>query len=141
MNFTKTLKPSNLLNSDQAYTGKVYVNTKLYQEYLAMNSKKEPIYVSLKSFIFTLAANPEFPDDSLGLGKLIRQLAKISLTDTFQLSLYIPPIDKETLLSQVKFEVDVLQCVTPNLEIDDKDIEKILHKNFHKFYMQESQVF
>ena len=138
----KNLRPTQLSNTDQVYTGYLYISTAKYRELLKMNSNREPVYINLKKWVFLVSPNPTVEDTSLSMGSVQRQFLQISKTDTVDITLNTIPYnnDREYRLSQLSFDVEIFQTSVSKLEIDDKELEGVLRKSLQNIFFTPGQI-
>jgi len=98
-----TGKCTGLPSGDLAYENKIYIASRDYAS-VAQHYGSEPVYAQLKDFVYTLAPNPKI-DTGIGLSKPQRDMAKISVVDDVELTLFYPPA--EFYLGSVSFDVEL----------------------------------
>lgn len=140
--FSLTLAPANLPDNRLGYTGLAYVSPKNYKSFANANNGKEPVYVIIKTFIFTLGYSNGIDDKSIGLGKFPRTFMKISLTDSLIISNFIPKEDIEYRLSSLIVDVALgLSLKKEKLEVEEKDLEQDFRKTYsNQFFAPGQQV-
>ena len=84
-----TINCVQLPSKDLFYTNKVYVAQQHYQQ-IRQSYRSEPIYLEINGFIFTLDTHPAM-GDGLGMSKVFREVAKVSLTTPVGVKLFRVP--------------------------------------------------
>ena len=83
--------------------------------------KQDRVYVKVKDFILNCGKAQEIPPDRLGLSKRARDFVYVNMTDPVAVEAFLIPIDRETGLSYIEFELQLQATVQPQeaIEIDD----------------------
>ena len=136
----KNLFPVSLTSSEQAYTGYIYLSQAKYRELSKMNSNREPIYITLKKFVFLVGSNSSLDDAQISMGNIQRQFLAVSKADQIEISVYTIPEDKEYRLSHLSFEVELYQSTSSKIEADDKELESIVRKSLKNIFFTPGQI-
>jgi len=116
-----------LKTEEQAFTNQIFVSEGTYKALVQANQAREPVYVELNEFVFTLSKNNKFGDGEIGLNKLIRQICRIDLVKPVEFKLFRIPQDQEFRLSHLQVELELIRNEsTEKFEVDDKTLEEAL---------------
>jgi vesicle-fusing ATPase len=131
-----TGKCTGLPSGDLAYENKIFIAARDYSA-VAAHYGSEPVFVEMRDFVFMLAPHPKI-DTGIGLSKPQRDMAKISIVDDIELSLFYPPSD--FFLGSLSFEVEVLGKVAKRLETSEEELDGFLKGKFMDFIFNAGQV-
>jgi len=132
-----TGKCTGLPSGDLAYENKIYIASRDYAS-VAQHYGSEPVYAQLKDFVYTLAPNPKI-DTGIGLSKPQRDMAKISVVDDVELTLFYPPA--EFYLGSVSFDVELMGKTTKRFETSEDELDAYLKEKFINFVFNTDQVY
>ncbi len=118
------MQPSRIPNDQArlAYSGFIYVHQKVYNEFYRVNGEKERVMVTLMGQVFTMQAGSNITEGEVALNKFQREFLRVSLMDLQDVSLYQPASDSEYRLGSLGLDIQVVQQVTPKVEVDGEKL-------------------
>ena len=134
-------KIGQLQDLEHAVSNKVYLNPADYAQLLTQNGQREPVYVKIKNYVFTLAPARYLEKGSAGLNKKQRLFLKLSQTlDKVQLLIFPLPTT-EYRLSLLKVEITPVD-VDNARELADEQLEKVFKQLYmNQFFQRDQEVF
>jgi hypothetical protein len=117
----------------------VYINSK--QGLFDKPPTAFPLYVRMKSYVYTCGLADNVPIGKIGMNKKIRECLHVSLVDPVNVELYENPSDGFMTNVDMEIELGLVMEGQEVTELDDKAVADFIKKQHLYKYFKEGQVF